>query len=108
MPSMLTPRTPANYPPPRIPVPVEETMQITGERVIMGTPGGTWRHDLRATSNVYIDQEGRLLVDVVPEEEWYRLKLTGAFSDGTTTGKVQSVSALTVFVEVLQPFWSSD
>ncbi|MEU4331374.1 hypothetical protein [Nonomuraea dietziae] len=78
-------------------------MHLVGERVILLTRSGAWRHDLRAASNPQADQRGRLQIRLVPEQEWYLLAATGRFSDGSLDSKIETHRADRVWVEVLQP-----
>ncbi len=82
-------------------------MHFLGERLILATRHG-WRHNLRAVSNVYEDDHGALMVNLVPEGEWYLLALAGRFSDGTVHSKIETHPAAKVFVEVLQAGFSAD
>ncbi|MFI9845104.1 hypothetical protein ACIHFD_49355 [Nonomuraea sp. NPDC051941] len=92
-------------PPPRVPVPVDEHMHLLGERVVLRTRRG-WRQHLRAVSNVHEDDDGRMVINVLDEGEWYLLARAGRFSDGTTHSMIETHPAGRVWVEVLQPEFS--
>jgi len=62
-------------PPVRQPVPVDQVPAVRGKRVVLSTSEG-FVYDMRASSEVYIDESGRDVVDVVSEEDWYRWMLT--------------------------------
>ncbi|MER5322357.1 hypothetical protein [Streptosporangium roseum] len=81
-------------------------MAILGERLVLQTRHGAWRHNLRAVSNPHQGESGQLTVSVVPEAEWYALALTGSFTDGTTTGMIRNHPADRLWVEVLQEAFS--
>ncbi|GAA2692005.1 hypothetical protein [Nonomuraea recticatena] len=78
-------------------------MHLVGERLILLTRSGSWRHDLRAASNPHADDRGRLVIRLMPEAEWYLLASTGRFSDGTLHSKIETHRADRVWVETLQP-----
>jgi len=63
-------------PPARHPVPVDQMPAVRGKRVVLSTQEG-FVYDMRASSEVYVDESGRHVVDVVSEEDWYRWMLTG-------------------------------
>ncbi|WP_433542085.1 hypothetical protein ACQP10_38005 (plasmid) [Streptosporangium sandarakinum] len=81
---------------------MDQQTSSTGERVILLTCHGRWRHDLRAVSNPYANERSQLVIDLAPEAEWYLLAALGRFSDGTVTGKVETHPVHRVWVEVLQ------
>ncbi|WP_433357751.1 hypothetical protein ACQP25_44980 (plasmid) [Microtetraspora malaysiensis] len=101
-------RRPADAnPPPRIPEPVHDRMEFIGCRVVVACPNRRWLQDMRAVSNVTADERGRPVVHLVPEGEWYLLALTGSYSDGTITSKVETHPAHRVYVEVLHEAFSA-
>jgi hypothetical protein len=57
-------------PPSRKPRPALKEPALRGKRVILSTPAG-FVYDMRAAGDVYIDGQGKTLVDIVTEREWY-------------------------------------
>lgn len=58
-------------PPPRQPRPAAEEPALRGKRVILSTPEG-FVYDMRAVSEVYLNESGREVIDIVTEEAYYR------------------------------------
>lgn len=69
-------------PPPRPPRPASEVKALRGKRVILSTPEG-FVYDMRAASDAR-EEDGRIVVDVVTEEDWYRWMLGGQAPSMTT------------------------
>lgn len=63
-------------PPVREPRRVTEVPAVRGKRVILSRPYG-FVYDMRAASEVYQDDDGRRVVDVVSEEHWFRWMFAG-------------------------------
>lgn len=64
-------------PPERRAVPVVEALGgVAGQRVIWQSPKG-WHFDVRATSEPFPGHDGRLLIQVTAELDWYRSELCG-------------------------------
>lgn len=62
-------------PPARKPRPAAEEPALVGKRVILSTPEG-FVYDMRAVSRVHENVDGREVVDVVSEEDYYRWMFT--------------------------------
>jgi len=62
-------------PPAREPRPASEVPTLRGKRVILSMPDG-FVYDMRAISQIHRDGEGREVIDVVTEEDYYRWMLT--------------------------------
>ncbi len=67
-------------PPARQPRPAAEEPTLRGKRVVLSMPDG-FVYDMRAVSELYRDGQGRNLVDIVSEEDYYRWMLTRASPD---------------------------
>jgi hypothetical protein len=77
--------------------PVVSGTPTLGQRIVWCRPDG-WCFDLRATSDPYLrPSDGRLVVDLVDEIDWYAWRL-----NGTPTDPVD-VLASTAFVERTAP-----
>lgn len=76
-------------PPARQPRPATDEPALRGKRVILSTPEG-FVYDMRAVSQIYRDDCGEGVVDVVSEEGYYRWMLlqTRPESTGYPTGLV--------------------
>lgn len=79
-------------PPPREARRVEAGMPTKGQRVVCLRPEGHMR-DVRAASDPFDGEDGRLYIRVVTEAAWYRWALIGVEPD------VQTWPAYLVFVE---------
>lgn len=79
-------------PAPRPPARIDLTTPTRGERVILVRPDG-YVFDLRATSDPFLDADGRLRVHIVTEAAWYAWQITGTPPDPV------EVLAAVVFVE---------
>jgi hypothetical protein len=64
-------------PPARAPRPAADEPALNGKRVILSMPYG-FVYDMRAASEVYTDGEGGVIVDIISEEHFFRMKLTSA------------------------------
>jgi hypothetical protein len=75
----LTSGTPAypyfGVPPTRHPRPALNEPALVGKRVILSTPEG-FVYDMRAVSRVCRDANGREIIDIVSEEDYYRWMFT--------------------------------
>jgi hypothetical protein len=60
----------------RLPVPVVSAQSVLGSRLIQAVPDG-YARDLRATTDIYV-RDGRLVMRVCSEIEWYRWALHGS------------------------------
>jgi hypothetical protein len=60
-------------PPARTPRPAADEPALRGKRVILSMPDG-FVYDMRACSELY-ENDGRIVVDVASEEDWYRWML---------------------------------
>lgn len=69
-------------PPTRPPRPASEVKALRGKRVILSTPEG-FIYDMRAASDAR-KEGGRLVVDIVTEEDWYRWMLQRCRPEVTT------------------------
>ena len=58
-------------PPARVPRPAAAEPALRGKRVILSLPDG-FTYDMRAASAPYQAADGRELVDIVTEEDWFR------------------------------------
>lgn len=63
-------------PPAREPKPARLVPALRGKRVILSRPFG-FVYDVRAVSQIQRDAQGREVVDVVTEEEYFRWMFTG-------------------------------
>jgi hypothetical protein len=63
-------------PPARQPQPAESVPALRGKRLVLSTPDG-FVHDMRAISEIQEDRDGRPVVDVASEEDYFRWMLTG-------------------------------
>ena len=61
-------------PPTRQPRPAADEPALRGKRVILSMPDG-FVYDMRACSEVYLDDAGAAVVDIASEEHWYRWML---------------------------------
>jgi hypothetical protein len=75
----VTSSTPAypyfGEPPARNPRSALNGPALVGKRVILSTPEG-FVYDMRAVSRIYQDADGREIVDIVSEEDYYRWMFT--------------------------------
>lgn len=62
-------------PPPRVPKPARDVPTLRGKRVILSTPEG-FVYDMRAISEIQRDNDGREVVDIASEEEYFRWMFT--------------------------------
>jgi hypothetical protein len=62
-------------PPARKPRPAMREPALRGKRVILSTGEG-FVYDMRAATEVYLDDERNPTVDIVSEEHWYRWMFT--------------------------------
>lgn len=67
-------------PPAREPRPSATVPALRGERVILSTPEG-FVYDMRAVSERYVDAQGRDVIDILSEEDYYRLMYTSFASE---------------------------
>lgn len=63
-------------PPAREPKPALLVPALRGKRVILSRPDG-FRYDIRAVSQIYADEKGRDVVDVVSEEAYFKWMFIG-------------------------------
>lgn len=63
-------------PPVRHPVAAAEMPRLTGQRMVLLASDG-YHRELRAISEPYRDERGRVRVNVCPERDWYAWVLTG-------------------------------
>lgn len=71
-----TPRYPYfGQPPARQPRPASDVPTLRGKRVVLSLPDG-FVYDVRAVSEVYKGGNGRAVVDVVSEEDYFRWMFT--------------------------------
>jgi hypothetical protein len=61
-------------PPTRAPRPASDEPALRGKRVILSMPDG-FVYDMRACSEVYVDDAGGAVVDIASEQDWYRWML---------------------------------
>jgi hypothetical protein len=81
----------------RAATPVVEGTPTLGQRIVWCRPDG-WYFDLRATSDPHIrPSDGRLVVDLVDEVDWYASRLNGSALQPI------EVPASTAFVERANP-----
>ena len=66
-------------PPARQPRPAVEEPALRGKRVILSTPEG-FIYDMRAVSEGHPDGQGRDVVDIMTEQDYFRWMWTGEFS----------------------------
>jgi len=64
-------------PPAREPRPAEAVPSLLGKRVVLSTPEG-FVYDMRAISQAHPDADGRDVVDVVSEEDYFNWMFTRA------------------------------
>ena len=64
-------------PPAREPTPAVDVSSLRGKRVVLSTPEG-FVYDMRAISQARLDADGREVVDVVSEEDYFRWMFTRA------------------------------
>ena len=62
-------------PPSRKPRPAADEPSLKGKRVVLSTPEG-FVYDMRAASEVYVDGEGKHVIDIVAEGAWFRWMYT--------------------------------
>lgn len=70
-------------PPARQPRPAAQEPALRGKRVILSTPEG-FVDDMRAVSQIHVDDAGEVVVDVVSEEAFYRWMLVGVVPTTTS------------------------
>jgi hypothetical protein len=88
---------PIGPPQTRAATPVVTGTPTLGQRMVWCRPDG-WYFDLRATSDPHLrPSDGRLVVDVVDEADWYAWRLNGSAL------KPVQVPASTAFVERARP-----
>ena len=63
-------------PPPRIPRPSATVPTLRGKRVILSTPEG-FVYDMRAVSERYVDASGLAVIDILSDDDYYRLMYLG-------------------------------
>jgi len=64
-------------PPAREPRPAVDVPALRGKRVILSTPDG-FVYDMRAVSQIQRDGDGREVIEVVTEEDYFRWMFTKA------------------------------
>lgn len=62
-------------PPARQPKPAVEVPALRGKRVVLSMPDG-FVYDMRAVSQIYQDDQGQDVVEIVSEEHYYRWMFT--------------------------------
>jgi len=69
-------------PPAREPRPAADEPALQGKRVILSTPEG-FVYDMRAVSRIQKDSEGRDVIEIVTEEDYYRWMFTRSAPEAT-------------------------
>lgn len=75
----MTEQPSTNYPffgapPARRPRPAADEPALRGKRVVLSMPDG-FVYDMRAASDIYRDERGRPVIDIVSDEQYYRWML---------------------------------